>query len=94
MVQTAHKTTMLRLTRDCPKISTENFLLTFRVAMEGNADLVSLPSVVDMATWMGERIPNIDDKSLKEALVEYKTTYEKNVNVLLPEFKTRLAAGH
>ena len=93
MVQTAHKTAVMELTRDCPKISTKNYLLTYRVTIKGNADLVSLPSIMDMAAWMGEEIPNIDDKSLQEALVAYTSMYEKEVNVLLPEFKARLAAG-
>ena len=92
MVQTAHKTAVMKLTRDCPKVSTEDYLLTYRVTIDGRADLVSLPSVVDMATWMGE-ITNIDDNSLKEALVAYTSTYEKETTVPLPEFKARLAAG-
>ena len=45
-----------------------------------------------MATWMGE-MTNIDDNSLKEALVAYTSTYEKETTVPLPEFKARLAAG-
>ena len=93
MVQTAHKTAILKLTRDCPKISTEDYLVTYRVTIDGKADLVSLPSVVDMATWMGEEITNIDDKSLQEALTTYSSTYEKETHVSLPEFKARLAAG-
>ena len=92
MVQTAHKTAVMRLTRECPKISTEDYLLTYRVDIDGKADLVSLPSVVDMSTWMGE-MTNIDDNSLKEALVAYTSTYEKETTVPLPEFKARLAAG-
>ena len=92
VVQTAHKTAVMKPTRECPKISTEDYLLTYRVAIDGRADLVSLPSVVDMATWMGE-IDNIDDDSLKEALVAYTSTYEKETTVPLPEFKARLAAG-
>ena len=74
------------------KISTEDYLLTYRVNINGKADLVSLPSVVDMSTWMGE-MNNIDDNSLKEALVAYTSTYEKETTVPLPEFKARLAAG-
>ena len=92
MVQTAHKTAVVELTRECPKISTEDYLLTYRVNINGKADLVSLPSVVDMSTWMGET-NNIDDNSLKEALVAYTSTYEKETTVPLPEFKARLAAG-
>ena len=92
MVQTAHKTAVMKLTRECPKISTEDYLLTYRVPIDGKADLVSLPSVVDMATWMGE-MTNIDENSLKEALVAYTSTYEKEATVPLPEFKARLAAG-
>ena len=41
---------------------------------------------------MGE-ITNMDDNSLKEALVAYTSTYEKETTVLLPEVKARLAAG-
>ena len=41
---------------------------------------------------MGE-VDNIDDESLKEALVAYTSTYEKETTVPLPEFKARLAAG-
>ena len=93
MVQTAHKTAVLKLTRDCPKISTEDYLVTYRVTIDGKADLVSLPSVVDMATWMGEEITNINDKSLQEALTTYSSTYEKETHVSLPEFRARLAAG-
>ena len=93
MVQTAHKTTVMQLTRDCPKISTENYLLTYRVTINGRTDLVALPSVVDMAAWMGEEITTIDDNSLKEALVAYTSTYGKETTVPLPEFKARLAAG-
>ena len=92
VVQTTHKTAVMKPTRECPKISTEDYLLTYRVAIDGRADLVSLPSVVDMATWMGE-VDNIDDDSLKEALVAYTSTYEKETTVPLPEFKARLAAG-
>ena len=92
MVRTAHKTAVMKLTRDCPKVSTEDYLLTYRVTIDGRADLVSLPSVMDMATWMGE-ITNIDDNSLKEALVAYTSTYEKETTVPLLEFKARLAVG-
>ena len=92
MVRTAHKTAVMKPTRECPKISTEDYLLTYRVTIAGRAELVSLPSVVDMATWMGE-ITNIDDNSLKEPLVAYTSTYEKETTVPLPEFKARLAAG-
>ena len=92
MVQTAHKTVVMTPTRECPKISTEDYLLTYPVTIDGKADLVSLPSVVNMATWMGE-VDSIDDNSLKEALVAYTSTYEKETTVPLPEFKARLAAG-
>ena len=92
MVQTAHKTVVMTPTRECTKISTEDYLLTYRVTIDGRADLVSLPSVVDMATWMGE-VDSIDDDSLKEALVAYTSTYEKETTVPLPEFKARLSAG-